>query len=97
MIDRSERRYRADKIAEIRLNKLPPSCRDQIKGKFRKWNLTCRCRMCLIGKQSDIEMQRLKDERRNSQIENLEETNAIHISGTVLHAYRLVHLSNHTN
>jgi hypothetical protein len=63
---RSQRRYQTDRIARRRLLSLPTDLRDQPVGRFRKWNMTCRCRICQITKKGNIELQRFRDQRRNS-------------------------------
>jgi hypothetical protein len=64
-MNRGERRFRANHIAERRLNSLPPDMRDQPVGRFRKWNMTCRCSHCMIMREVNMELRRLKDLRRN--------------------------------
>lgn len=64
-MDRGERRYRTEKIARKRLYSCPDHGEGQQLGWFRKWNMTCRCKMCMIGRYFDTQFQRWKDERRN--------------------------------
>lgn len=64
-MDRGERRHRTEKIAQKRLKSLGEIGKGQQVGWFRKWNLTCQCSCCQIGKYCDIQLQRMKDERRN--------------------------------
>lgn len=66
-MDRAERRYRTEKIATWRASLYPS--RNNFPGRFRKWNLTHKCRCCAIEKYSDIRWQRVKDERRNVEFE----------------------------
>ncbi len=65
---RSERRYRSLKIALRRWASLGKWKAHQHVGWFRKWNMTCDCALCQLQKSSDIELRRLKDERRNPHI-----------------------------
>ncbi len=67
--NRAERRYATAMIATWR-SKLYPS-EWNIPGRFRKWNLTCQCSMCQCNKYYEIELQRMKDERRNVQFEEV--------------------------
>ena len=63
-MSRAERRYLTYKVA-LRRSLLYPSERN-LPGKFRKWNLTCKCRCCRHGgRQYDMKTQRIKDLRRN--------------------------------
>jgi hypothetical protein len=64
-MDRGERRRRTERVAHRRIENLGDMGRGQKVGWFRKWNLTCKCWMCEIGKLDDIRLQRMKDERRN--------------------------------
>jgi hypothetical protein len=63
MMDRAERRYRTEKVAQWRASLYPSP--NNFVGRFRKWNLTDRCSVCCMEKYYDIQMQRVKDERRN--------------------------------
>lgn len=64
-MDRAERRYRTEKVARRRLFSCPEHGKGQQVGWFRKWNMTCQCRWCMISRYIDIQLQRLKDDRRN--------------------------------
>jgi hypothetical protein len=65
-MDRAERRVRTNRIAVRRLRSLCDLMRNgQPVGRFRKWNMTCRCKWCLIAKQDEAKAQLAKDERRN--------------------------------
>lgn len=64
VMDRRERRYRTEKIARKRLASCPEKGAGQQVGWFRKWNMTCRCKMCMISRYCGIQFQRWKDDRR---------------------------------
>jgi len=74
-MNRGERRHRTERIARRRLKSLAEAGKGQKVGWFRKWNLTCQCKWCQITKVGDIELQRMKDERRNP----ISLTSAIHL------------------
>ena len=66
-MDRAERRTRTDLVAARRLKSLEGSARQgQLVGWFRKWNLSCSCKMCQINKHERAKVQLVKYERRNS-------------------------------
>ena len=62
-MDRAERRYRTEKVAQWRASLYPSP--NNFVGRFRKWNLTDRCSVCCMKKYYGIRAQRVKDEHRN--------------------------------
>ena len=68
-MDRAERRHATEQVAIWRANLYPSEW--NIVGKFRKWNLTCQCSMCQCIKYCEIRWQRMKDERRNIEFEDV--------------------------
>jgi hypothetical protein len=63
MMDRAERRYRTEKIAQWRASLYPSP--NNFVGRFRKWNLTDQCGFCRMKKYYGAQARREKDERRN--------------------------------
>ena len=68
-MNRAERRYRTEKVARWRAALYPSP--NNFPGRFRKWNLTCRCPVCRMNKYGNIRLQRRKDKRRNVEFEEV--------------------------
>ena len=62
---RAHRLQVASQVARRRLLSLPRDMRDQVIGRFRKWNLTCTCSYCTAMRGVKNNLQKLKDYRRN--------------------------------
>jgi len=66
---RGDRRFRTERIARWRASLYPSQ--NNFAGRFRKWNMTCQCSMCCMEKYCDIQLQRMKDKRRNVEFEEV--------------------------
>ena len=67
-MNRAERRGVTEQIAWYRAGLYHQT---QFLGWFRKWNLTCQCSLCQMEKYDDIRLQRMKDDRRNGEFEEV--------------------------